>query len=200
MNDTQKTRREFLEATSRGVATGLAASATLGAGSLNALARTQEPKGEKDNYRSPKFPYGKAEHCIMIWLGGGASHLDTWDPKQLGDPKKKKAGSAYESIPTAIKDVRVCKHLSRCAPIMDRFNPIRSVHHNVIDEHAAAVKQLFHLPFETSASRQTKPQLSARRFAKRRLRIVGVRHRAGDLLPIRGHAHEHGRLDRAQIG
>jgi hypothetical protein len=146
MNHKHKTRREFLETTSRGVAAGLAASATLGAGSLNALARTEEPKGKrdkkKDDDRSEKFSYGKAEHCIMIWLGGGASQLDTWDPKRLGDPKKKKEGSAYESIPTAIKDVRVCKHLSRCAPIMDRFIPIRSVHHDVIDEHAAAVNRM----------------------------------------------------------
>ena len=42
---------------------------------------------------APKFPKGKAEHCIFIWLGGGACHVDTWDPKRKGDPKLKKAGS-----------------------------------------------------------------------------------------------------------
>ena len=40
-----------------------------------------------------KFPKGKAEHCIFIWRGGGACQIDTWDPKRLGDPKTKKAGS-----------------------------------------------------------------------------------------------------------
>jgi len=25
-------------------------------------------------------PKGKAEHCILIWLGGGMSQVDTFDP------------------------------------------------------------------------------------------------------------------------
>ena len=32
---------------------------------------------------------GKAEHCIFIWLGGGMSHADTFDPKALGDKDRK---------------------------------------------------------------------------------------------------------------
>ena len=42
------------------------------------------------------FPMGKAEHCIMIWLGGGACHVDTWDPKKKGDAKARKPGSYYD--------------------------------------------------------------------------------------------------------
>ena len=30
-------------------------------------------------------PKGQAEHCIFIWLGGGMSQADTFDPKPLGD-------------------------------------------------------------------------------------------------------------------
>ena len=45
---------------------------------------------------------GKAEHCIFVWLGGGSGQIDTWDPKQLGDPQAKKAGSYYPAIDTAI--------------------------------------------------------------------------------------------------
>lgn len=85
---------------------------------------------------------GKAEHCVMIWLGGGAGQIDTWDPKQVGDPKGKKAGSYYPSIDTAISGVKVCEHLPECAKILDRFAPIRTLHHDVIDEHAAAVNRL----------------------------------------------------------
>src|SRR5262245_57502937 len=87
-------------------------------------------------------PKGKAEHCIILWLGGGAGQIDTWDPKHLGDPKAKKAGSYYPAIDTAIPGVQVCQHLSRCAKIYDRFIPVRTVHHDVIDEHAAAVMRL----------------------------------------------------------
>ncbi|MEE2989452.1 MAG: DUF1501 domain-containing protein, partial [Planctomycetota bacterium] len=38
-------------------------------------------------------PQGKADSCIFIWLGGGACHIDTFDPKRLGDPQQRKAGS-----------------------------------------------------------------------------------------------------------
>ena len=91
---------------------------------------------------SEPLPEGKAEHCIMIWLGGGACQIDTWDPKQLGDAQAKKPGSYYPAIDTAISGVKVCEHLPRCADILDRFNPIRSVHHEVIDEHAAATNRM----------------------------------------------------------
>jgi hypothetical protein len=87
-------------------------------------------------------PLGKAEHCVMIWLGGGAGQIDTWDPKRKGDPKAKVAGSYYDAIDTAVPGVQVCQHLARCAKLMDRFNLVRTVHHDVIDEHAAAVNRM----------------------------------------------------------
>jgi hypothetical protein len=71
------------------------------------------------------------------------SQIDTFDPKPtLGDPKAKKAGSYYPSIETAIPGVTVCEHLPRVAKIYDRFVPVRTVNHNVIDEHAAAVNRM----------------------------------------------------------
>jgi hypothetical protein len=88
------------------------------------------------------LPSGQAEHCIFIWLGGGACHIDTWDPKRKGDPQARKAGSAYDPIDTAIPGVQVCEHLPRCAEVLDRFVLLRSVHHEVIDEHAAATNRM----------------------------------------------------------
>ena len=55
-------------------------------------------------------PRGKAEACIFLWLGGGAAQIDTFDPKRRGDGKKK-PGSYYDAIPTAIAGERVCEHL-----------------------------------------------------------------------------------------
>ncbi len=81
---------------------------------------------------------GRAEHVISIWLGGGVGALDTFDPKRVGDPKNKVAGSYYESIPTAVEGVRVCEHMNRLAPLMDRVTAVRTINHKVIDEHAAA--------------------------------------------------------------
>lgn len=87
---------------------------------------------------------GKATSCIFIWLGGGAAQIDTWDPKVVGDPKQgsKKPGSAYPAIDTAIAGVQVCEHLPRMAARLDRGCIIRSVNHDVIDEHAAAVNRM----------------------------------------------------------
>lgn len=85
---------------------------------------------------------GKAEHVISIWLGGGMGQIDTFDPKRKGDPKEKKPGSYYESIDTAVPGVQVCEHLERLAPLMDRVTAVRTVHHEVIDEHAAATNRM----------------------------------------------------------
>ena len=88
------------------------------------------------------FPKGKAEHVIHIWLGGGAAQVDTWDPKALGDAKAKKAGSYYPSIDTSMPGVKVCEHLSRCAKLMEHITAVRTVNHDVIDEHAAASNRM----------------------------------------------------------
>lgn len=78
----------------------------------------------------------------MIWLSGGASQIDTWDPKARGDAKTGRSGSYYDSIDTAVPGVQVCEHLARCAKILDRFNILRTVHHEVIDEHGAATNRM----------------------------------------------------------
>ena len=121
-------RRRFLGALARGSL----AAPVLGLGALSAaeIARNQE------------LGAGKAEHCIMLWLGGGACHVDTWDPKRHGDAKKKVPGSYYEAIPTAIRGETVCKHLSRSAPLLDRAAIVRSVNHEIANEHAAATNRM----------------------------------------------------------
>lgn len=86
---------------------------------------------------NPPVPKGKADACIFLWLGGGAAQMDTFDPKVLGDGKKK-PGSYYKSIETAIRGEKVCEHLSRTAPLMDRAVAVRSVTHDISGEHAAA--------------------------------------------------------------
>ncbi len=126
MNTQAHSRRDFLKLT----ATSLASCA-----SLPALARADDTKGK------PRFPRGRAEACVFIWLGGGACHMDTWDPKERGDGKKK-PGSYYDPIATAIPGVSVCEHLKRVAPLLDRAVLIRSLHHDVVDEHAAATNRL----------------------------------------------------------
>jgi hypothetical protein len=61
-------------------------------------------------------------------------HVDTLDPKRVGDPKSNKAGSAYPSIPTA--GVEVCQHLARTARLLDRGVLLRSMTHALKVDHA----------------------------------------------------------------
>ncbi|MFG0261205.1 MAG: DUF1501 domain-containing protein [Novipirellula sp. JB048] len=90
----------------------------------------------------PPLLRGQAEHVISIWLGGGMGQIDTFDPKAMGDPKTRKPGSYYDSLETAVSGVRVCEHLKTLAPLMDRVTAVRTVHHEVIDEHAAATNRM----------------------------------------------------------
>lgn len=126
-------RRNFIK---HSVATAASGALALSSGALLKSANANEDDSPK------KLPRGKAKHCIFIWLGGGACHLDTWDPKRVGDPKARKAGSAYRAVDTAIPNVQVCEHLKNIAPLMDRGVIVRSVNHSVIDEHAAATNQM----------------------------------------------------------
>ena len=117
-------RREFIARAGRGVAAvGFAGAAPL-------LSAAEKP--------GKIYPRGKAEHCIMLWLAGGMAQVDTFDPKRLGDPAKRVTGSAYLAINTAVRGVQVCEHLKRTADILDRFVLLRTVNHNIVDEHSAA--------------------------------------------------------------
>jgi len=113
----------------------------MAAGAATAAMAAIGPAASGNESSSP-IKLGKAEHCIFVWLGGGAGQIDTWDPKRLGDPKAKKPGSYYPAIDTVIPGVQVCEHLSGCAKVLDRFVLVRTVHHEVIDEHAAAVNRM----------------------------------------------------------
>jgi hypothetical protein len=124
-------RRRFLT-------TGALAAGALATSSLTSRARAEE----EAKAAAVKLAKGRAEHCVFLWLGGGAGQIDTWDPKAQGDPKAKKSGSMYRAIDTAVAGTQVCEYLPRCATLLDRFNIVRSVHHEVIDEHAAATNRV----------------------------------------------------------
>ncbi|HIG31085.1 MAG TPA: DUF1501 domain-containing protein [Verrucomicrobiales bacterium] len=117
------TRRDFLK---RGLGAAALASLTQPDPLLYSATSTQQPRLS-----------GKAESCIFIWLGGGASQIDMFDPKQRGDGKKK-AGSYYASIETAIPGENVCEHLKHTAPLLDRCVLLRTVSHDIEAQHGAA--------------------------------------------------------------
>ena len=61
---------------------------------------------------------------ILLWMTGGPSHIDTWDPKP--DAPRGIRGP-FETIGTKIPGVRICEHLPRQAAMLDKMTLIRSV-------------------------------------------------------------------------
>lgn len=70
-----------------------------------------------------KAPSGKpAKSLILLWLGGAASQLDTFDPHPTT-----KIGGGVKTIDTAIKGVRFAAGLEQTASVMNDVSLIRSM-------------------------------------------------------------------------
>ncbi len=68
-------------------------------------------------------PSGKlARSVILLWLGGAASQLDTFDPHP-----ETKIGGGVKAIPTAIKGVSFASGLEQTASVMQDVSLIRSM-------------------------------------------------------------------------
>ena len=67
---------------------------------------------------------GGDKAVILLWMAGGPSHIDTWDPKP--DRPLQNRGP-FGVIPTRLPGVCLCEHLPRQAAMLDRFTIIRSV-------------------------------------------------------------------------
>lgn len=67
---------------------------------------------------------GSAKSVILLWMTGGPSQIDTWDPKP--DRPLQNRGP-FGTIATAIPGVRICEHLPKQAALLDKVTLIRSV-------------------------------------------------------------------------
>lgn len=61
---------------------------------------------------------------ILLWMTGGPSHIDTWDPKP--DRPAENRGP-FGVISTKLPGVQICEHLPKQAAMMDGLTLIRSV-------------------------------------------------------------------------
>ncbi|WP_395089697.1 DUF1501 domain-containing protein [Armatimonas sp.] len=66
--------------------------------------------------------------CILIWLDGGPSHLDTFDPKP--DAPSEVRGP-FSTISTRIPGIALSEHLPRTAQVLDKVALIRSLTHEL---------------------------------------------------------------------
>ncbi len=87
----------------------------------------------------------KAKRAVLVWLAGGPSHLDTFDPKP-----GTATGGPFQAIATGAEGMQICEHLPRLAEVASHFSLVRSLHSREAD-HGRATYLLTrgHLPEET---------------------------------------------------
>jgi hypothetical protein len=107
----QHTRRDFLK--------------TASAATLAALA-----SGAPRLFAEPEKIAPTADTLIVLWMGGGMAHTETFDPKRYAPFEKGMQPngvlSTFPSIPTAVDGVRFSEGLEKMAAVMDRGTLLRS--------------------------------------------------------------------------
>lgn len=119
--DERRTRREWLRVC------GLTA---LGAGTAGA---------------KPQATRQRARSVLLVFTGGGVSHIDTFDMKPNAPEEIR---GEFHSTPTSVTGTRICEHLPRLARLADRYAVVRSVSHDDVDHGSASYLALtgqFHL-------------------------------------------------------
>jgi hypothetical protein len=100
-------RRDFLQV-------GLGGMAGLG---FSDLLRAREANQNKT---------AKPMNCILVWLDGGPSHYESFDPKP--DAPKEIRGE-FGSMKTSVPGVHFCDKVPNLAKVMDKMTIVRSISH-----------------------------------------------------------------------
>jgi hypothetical protein len=85
--------------------------------------------------------FGKAKSVILLYLQGGPSHLDLWDPK---DNVPDNVRSVFKAIDTKLPGVKFTEILPNFAQVNDKVTMIRSMSYTPIGlfNHTAAIYQM----------------------------------------------------------
>ena len=68
-----------------------------------------------------------AKSCIVIWMDGGPTHYETFDPKPNAPAEIR---GEFKTIATKIPGVQFSEHMSKLAGIADKFALVRSIRHD----------------------------------------------------------------------
>ncbi len=93
---------------------GLGLLGTSGSGWLQRLAHATD--------RESSTATGPARRCVLLWMAGGPSQLDTFDPKP-GHAN----GGPFRAIDTATLGIRVCEHLPKLAKLAQHLAIVRGM-------------------------------------------------------------------------
>lgn len=128
--------------------------------------------------------WGKAKSVIMVYLQGGPSHLDLWDPKENVPDNVK---SVFGNIPTKLPGVHYTENLPKLAQINDKFTMIRSMSYtpNGLFNHTAAIYQMMtgYTTDKVSPSGQLEPP-SPKDFPNYGSNIIRLRPPTEPMLPF----------------
>ena len=102
--------------------------------------------------------WNRAKSIILIYLQGGPSHLDLWDPKENVPDNVR---SPFKNISTQLPGVKFTELLPKLAQVNDKFTMIRSMSYtpNGLFNHTAAIYQMMtgYTTDKVSASGQLEP-------------------------------------------
>jgi hypothetical protein len=109
--------------------------------SLPALLRSERANAAEDAQRYGGPGFGKAKHVILVYLQGGPSHLDLWDPKRDVPDNVK---SVFNPIATKLPGVEFTENLPKLAQVIDKTTLLRAVSYTPVGlfNHTAAIYQI----------------------------------------------------------
>ncbi|MEI8213526.1 MAG: DUF1501 domain-containing protein [Planctomycetota bacterium] len=149
--------------------------------SLANLIRLQDARGGDAN-GAPGW--NRAKRMILVYLQGGPSHLDLWDPKENVPDKVK---SVFKPIPTKLPGTYLTENLPKLSMVNDRFTMIRSMSYtpNGLFNHTAAIYQMMtgYTTDKVSASGQLEPP-SPKDFPNFGSNIIRLRPADEPMLPF----------------
>lgn len=128
--------------------------------------------------------WGKAKSVILVYLQGGPSHIDLWDPKPDAPEKVR---SVFDPISTRVPGVHFTSILPKLAAVNDKFTMIRSMSYtpNGLFNHTAAIYQMMtgYTTDKVSPSGQLEPP-SPKDFPNFGAQIVRLRPTDEPMLPF----------------
>jgi len=71
--------------------------------------------------------FGKAKACILMFIWGGPSHLDTWDLKPNAPAEIR---GEFQPIATTVPGIQVSEHFPKLAQRAEHLAIVRSVTHD----------------------------------------------------------------------
>src|SRR5438445_9183659 len=128
--------------------------------------------------------FGAAKSVIMLFLQGGPSHIDIWDPKPNAPSNVR---GDFKAIKTKVPGIEVTEVMPMLADQMDKVTLIRSMSYTPVGlfNHTAAIYQMMtgYPPDKVSPSGQLEPP-SPRDFPHMGCHISKMKPPEGPMLPF----------------